>query len=246
MHLSGSCWNKRTRGKTGRKGNKGESCTCTHNICTHTHTHIYKRVVSVLLYRETQVQLVPRVKQALWVPRECQENLELKALEGCQDQWLVNSPSSMFPNAPESQHLLGFSLFQGEQGSPGPAGQKGPPGPIVSWHCLHVFICRFYSSPWSFVLLLTLPSASPSAGTSRFAWSAWRVRRQRRKRTPRSYWSDWTPRRAGREGRQRYAWAPWLQWTQRRDRKWDFSRLCYVGAALSLLFSLTLVVNVSL
>lgn len=95
--------------------------------------------------------LAPQVKQALWVLRECQENLEQKVLEGSQDQWLVNSPASVClgPNVPEGQLLPSLLLFQGEQGSPGPAGQKGPPGPIVSWQCLHVSISGFHLSSQS-------------------------------------------------------------------------------------------------
>lgn len=156
MHLiSGSCWNKRTRRATGRKGNKGES-SCIHK---HTHTffflsaislvghgvleptsatyewrqrasqdespvrhsilwtllrlylaqgyfgsalkvvnlsYIHSHVLFIIIYRETQVLLAPQVKQALWVLRECQENLEQKVLGGSQDQWLVNSPPIFF------------------------------------------------------------------------------------------------------------------------------------------------------
>lgn len=98
LHLfSGSCWNKRTGGTTGRKGNKGNSCMHTHvhtQMYFLTYIRVYKQVVFIIFYREPQVLLAPQVKQALWVPRECQENLEQKVLEGSQDQWLVNSATS--------------------------------------------------------------------------------------------------------------------------------------------------------
>lgn len=147
-----------TRGPEGRQGEKGTKVT---PACIHTHVHtqmyfltyirVYKQVVFIIFYREPQVLLAPQVKQALWVPRECQENLEQKVLEGSQDQWLVNSPTSpcLRPNVPEGQLLPSLFLFQGEQGSPGPSGQKGPPGPIVSWQCLHVSIYEFHLSTLS-------------------------------------------------------------------------------------------------
>lgn len=166
LHLfSGSCWNKRTRGTTGREGNKGDRCMCTHTRAQRfSHTHIC--AVLTIIYRGIQVPLAPQAKQALWVHRECQENLEQKALEGSQDQWFVNSLTCicLVPNAPEGHRLLSFFLLQGEQGSPGPAGQKGPPGPIVSWQCLHGFIYLLWTFPTttSSLSLLLLHLQGPS------------------------------------------------------------------------------------
>lgn len=135
-----------TRGPEGRQGEKGTKVTAA-SVLIHVHkdrffSHTLLRAVFTIISRETQVLLGPQAKQALWVHRECQENLEQKALEGSQDQWFVNSLTCicLMPNAPGGHRLLSFFLLQGEQGSPGPAGQKGPPGPIVSWQCLHGFI----------------------------------------------------------------------------------------------------------
>uniref|UniRef100_A0A674NUQ7 Collagen, type XI, alpha 2 n=1 Tax=Takifugu rubripes TaxID=31033 RepID=A0A674NUQ7_TAKRU len=123
------------RGLPGDDGPKGNPVTAA-CVLTHVHkdrfSHTHTRAVFTIIYRGIQVLLAPQAKQALWVHRECQENLEQKALEGFQDQWFVNSVTCicLVPNAPEGHRLLSFFLLQGEQGSPGPAGQKGPPGPI--------------------------------------------------------------------------------------------------------------------
>lgn len=105
-----------TRGPEGRQGEKGTKVTA---ACVNTHaqrwicSHI--RAVFTYIYRETQVLLAPQVKQALWVPRECQENLEQKALEGSQDQWFVNSLTCicLVPNAPEGHRLLSLIFASG-------------------------------------------------------------------------------------------------------------------------------------
>uniref|UniRef100_A0A674PK38 Collagen, type XI, alpha 2 n=1 Tax=Takifugu rubripes TaxID=31033 RepID=A0A674PK38_TAKRU len=135
---AGSTGGRGLPGDDGPKGNPGEKGTKVTAACvlTHVHkdrfSHTHTRAVFTIIYRGIQVLLAPQAKQALWVHRECQENLEQKALEGFQDQWFVNSVTCicLVPNAPEGHRLLSFFLLQGEQGSPGPAGQKGPPGPI--------------------------------------------------------------------------------------------------------------------
>lgn len=78
-----------TRGPEGRQGEKGAKVRPVRGHTVYVRTYTCKRVVSVGIYRETQVPWAPQVKRALWDPRECQENLELKVFAGCQDQWSV-------------------------------------------------------------------------------------------------------------------------------------------------------------
>ena len=121
------------------------------------------------------------------------------------------------------------SVFQGEQGSPGLAGQKGPAGPLVRQHhllCFMLFLLLPYPSILhlsSSISLHVVTSSSPfsshppPAGTSWFARSAWRPRCKGREGTPGSYRPHRTPRRAGREGRPRSVRASGILRNQRRD-----------------------------
>lgn len=193
-----------TRGPEGRQGEKGSKVSRlrVHTLSGHTHVnvwsliiHTHKRVVSVIIHRETQVPWAPQVKRALWVPKECLENLEAMVFAGCPDQWLVKAAPSWAAQAAEGQHPLRFCVsgrarLSGTCRTERTAWPRGklPLPPCSRVSCVSLEVCAPHSGP---------SASPPSAGTSRFAGSARRFRQQRRKRTPGSYRSDWTLGRAG-------------------------------------------------